>query len=173
MKRVIVGLSGGVDSSVAAVLIHEAIGDQLTCVFVDHGLLRQGEAEEVVKVVPSIAGEFIPDLQASDTSFAVMNSFRASPPRATAAWVQRRNLSMGTRTDLSLMEVRKREAAWPGLVERSWRRRGIWFLFCDFFCLVFWGFRFLRYVGFVLKQCKLLKNHIVLNEHNNRSLKIN
>jgi len=46
--RVICGLSGGVDSSVAAVLIHEAIGDQLTCVFVDHGLMRQGEAEEVV-----------------------------------------------------------------------------------------------------------------------------
>ncbi|MDP4033839.1 MAG: glutamine-hydrolyzing GMP synthase, partial [Pseudorhodobacter sp.] len=42
------GLSGGVDSSVAAVLIHEAIGDQLTCVFVDHGLLRLGEAEQVV-----------------------------------------------------------------------------------------------------------------------------
>ena len=47
-SHVICGLSGGVDSSVAAVLIHEAIGDQLTCVFVDHGLLRQGEAEEVV-----------------------------------------------------------------------------------------------------------------------------
>ncbi len=46
--KVICGLSGGVDSSVAAVLIHEAIGDQLTCVFVDHGLLRQGEADEVV-----------------------------------------------------------------------------------------------------------------------------
>ena len=47
-KRVICGLSGGVDSSVAAVLIHEAIGDQLTCVFVDHGLLRLNEAQEVV-----------------------------------------------------------------------------------------------------------------------------
>ncbi len=46
--RVICGLSGGVDSSVAAVLIHEAIGDQLTCVFVDTGLLRQNEAEQVV-----------------------------------------------------------------------------------------------------------------------------
>src|SRR5579875_1067489 len=45
--RVICGLSGGVDSSVAAVLIHEAIGAQLTCIFVDHGLLRAGEAEEV------------------------------------------------------------------------------------------------------------------------------
>ncbi|MCA3441730.1 MAG: glutamine-hydrolyzing GMP synthase [Rhodobacter sp.] len=47
-EKVICGLSGGVDSSVAAVLIHEAIGDQLTCVFVDHGLLRQDEAGQVV-----------------------------------------------------------------------------------------------------------------------------
>ena len=46
--KVICGLSGGVDSAVAAVLIHEAIGDQLTCVFVDHGLMRAGEAEQVV-----------------------------------------------------------------------------------------------------------------------------
>jgi GMP synthase (glutamine-hydrolysing) len=46
--RVICGLSGGVDSSVAAVLIHEAIGDQLTCIFVDTGLMRAGEADEVV-----------------------------------------------------------------------------------------------------------------------------
>ena len=45
---VICGLSGGVDSAVAAVLIHEAIGEQLTCVFVDHGLMRKGEADEVV-----------------------------------------------------------------------------------------------------------------------------
>jgi len=46
--RVICGLSGGVDSSVAAVLIHEAIGDQLTCILVDHGLMRLNEAQEVV-----------------------------------------------------------------------------------------------------------------------------
>ncbi len=46
-RRVICGLSGGVDSAVAAALVQRAIGDQLTCVFVDHGLLRQGEAEQV------------------------------------------------------------------------------------------------------------------------------
>lgn len=46
--KVICALSGGVDSSVAAVLVHKAIGDQLTCVFVDHGFLRLGEAEQVV-----------------------------------------------------------------------------------------------------------------------------
>lgn len=48
-KKVLCALSGGVDSSVVAVLIHKAIGDQLTCIFVDHGLLRKGEAESVMK----------------------------------------------------------------------------------------------------------------------------
>ncbi len=48
--KVICGLSGGVDSSVAAVLVHEAIGEQLTCIFVDHGLLRAGEGEQVEEV---------------------------------------------------------------------------------------------------------------------------
>ena len=49
-RKAICGLSGGVDSSVAAVLVHEAIGDNLTCIFVDHGLLRKNEREEVEKV---------------------------------------------------------------------------------------------------------------------------
>jgi GMP synthase (glutamine-hydrolysing) len=48
--RVLCGLSGGVDSSVAAILIHEAVGDQLTCVFVDHGLMRLNEGQEVVSM---------------------------------------------------------------------------------------------------------------------------
>ena len=49
-SKVICGLSGGVDSSVAAVLIHEAVGDQLTCIFVDTGMMREGESEEVVSL---------------------------------------------------------------------------------------------------------------------------
>ena len=49
-RKVILGLSGGVDSSVVAALVHRAIGDQLTCVFVNHGMLRKGEPEMVEEV---------------------------------------------------------------------------------------------------------------------------
>ena len=55
-KKVILGLSGGVDSAVAAALVHKAIGDQLTCVFVNHGFLRQGEAESVEHVFGEVFG---------------------------------------------------------------------------------------------------------------------
>lgn len=48
-KKVLCALSGGVDSSVAALMVHKAIGDQLTCIFVDHGLLRKGEREQVME----------------------------------------------------------------------------------------------------------------------------
>ncbi|HUC63389.1 MAG TPA: glutamine-hydrolyzing GMP synthase [Alphaproteobacteria bacterium] len=63
--RVICGLSGGVDSSVAAVLIHEAVGAQLHCIFIDHGLLRAGEAQEVVRL---FRGHYNIPLTARDAS---------------------------------------------------------------------------------------------------------
>ena len=65
--RVICGLSGGVDSSVVAVLLHEAIGDQLTCVFVDTGLLRAGEAEDVVSLFRGHYNIPLIHVQAQDT----------------------------------------------------------------------------------------------------------
>jgi GMP synthase (glutamine-hydrolysing) len=65
-QHVILGLSGGVDSSVAAALIHRAIGDQLTCVFVDHGLLRLNEAEQVMKTFARSLGVRVIHVDASD-----------------------------------------------------------------------------------------------------------
>lgn len=66
-ERVICGLSGGVDSSVAAVLIHEAIGDQLTCIYVDHGLMRQAESEQVVGMFRDHYNIPLVHVDASDT----------------------------------------------------------------------------------------------------------
>ncbi len=65
--RVICGLSGGVDSSVAAALVQKAVGEQLTCVFVDHGLLRAGEAEQVEKDFVQATGVDLITVDASDT----------------------------------------------------------------------------------------------------------
>jgi GMP synthase (glutamine-hydrolysing) len=65
-KQVICGLSGGVDSAVAAALVHKAIGDQLTCVFVDHGLLRAGEAEQVEKDYVAATGIRLKVVEAAD-----------------------------------------------------------------------------------------------------------
>ena len=65
-EHVILGLSGGVDSSVAAALLHRAIGDQLTCVFVDHGLLRQNEAEQVMSTFADHLGVKVIHVDASE-----------------------------------------------------------------------------------------------------------
>lgn len=72
-QRVICGLSGGVDSAVTAVLIHEAIGDQLTCIFVDHGLLRDGEAEEVVSLFRAYYKISLVHVDARDRFFSALS----------------------------------------------------------------------------------------------------
>ncbi|HEV2219923.1 MAG TPA: glutamine-hydrolyzing GMP synthase, partial [Casimicrobiaceae bacterium] len=70
--QVLLGLSGGVDSSVAAALIHRAIGDRLTCVFVDHGLLRQNEAEQVMDTFASHLGVRVIHVDAGEEFFAAL-----------------------------------------------------------------------------------------------------
>lgn len=68
-EKVLCGLSGGVDSSVVATLIHRAIGDQLTCIFVDHGLLRKNEAKEVKELLADDLHMNIVKVDASDRFF--------------------------------------------------------------------------------------------------------
>lgn len=72
-SKVICGLSGGVDSAVAAVLIHEAIGNQLTCIFVDHGLLRHNEADEVVRLFRGAYNIPLVHVDASDRFLAALD----------------------------------------------------------------------------------------------------
>ena len=69
IKKVLLGLSGGVDSSVVAMLLDRAIGDQLTCVFVDNGLLRLNEGDEVMKTFSQNLGvKVISELMHKNTS---------------------------------------------------------------------------------------------------------
>ena len=71
-SKVLCALSGGVDSSVVAMLVHKAIGDQLTCMFIDHGLLRKGEAESVME---TFVGKF-------DMEVVKIDAKRALPGQA-------------------------------------------------------------------------------------------
>ena len=107
--RVICGLSGGVDSAVAAVLIHEAIGDQLTCIFVDHGLMRLNEAEEVVAL---FRGHYNIPLVHVDASRRL--SRRARRGRRPGGRSGRRSAGSSSRRS----RRRRRRSAAPS----SWRR---------------------------------------------------
>ncbi len=74
--RVLLALSGGVDSSVTAMLLHKAIGDKLVCVFVDHGLLRKGEAEQVVSIFKKQMGMKLIHVDASERFLIKLASVR-------------------------------------------------------------------------------------------------
>ena len=95
-RQVVLGLSGGVDSSVAAALLHKAIGDQLTCIFVNNGLLRANEAE----VVQRVFGEnFHIKLKYVDASERFLNeAAAASPTRSRSARSSATNSSTCSRT---------------------------------------------------------------------------
>ena len=73
-QRVLCGLSGGVDSSVVAALVHRAIGDQLTCVFVDHGLLRLGEADDVIDTFQRAHGMHLVSVNATEQFLSDLES---------------------------------------------------------------------------------------------------
>ncbi|MGL5865044.1 MAG: glutamine-hydrolyzing GMP synthase [Dermatophilaceae bacterium] len=82
-SRVICGLSGGVDSSVAAALVQRAVGDQLTCVFVDHGLLRSGEAEQVEKDFVAATGVDLVVVDARDRFLTALAGVRDPEEKRT------------------------------------------------------------------------------------------
>ena len=71
-QRIVVGMSGGVDSSVAAALLHRAIGDQLTCVFVDTGLLRFEEGDQVMAMFAEHMGVNVIRVDAADRYFKAL-----------------------------------------------------------------------------------------------------
>ncbi len=119
---VICGLSGGVDSSVAAVLIHEAIGDQLQCVFVDTGLMREGEADQVVSV---FRGHYNIPLVHRDASELFLGKLDGvSDPE------QKRKIIGGTFIDVFEEEAEKgRRRRFPGAGHALSRRDRVGFLY--------------------------------------------
>ena len=99
-QRVLCGLSGGVDSAVAAALVHQAVGDQLTCVFVDHGLLRAGEAEQVEKDYVAATGIQLKVVDAADRFLGALAG--VSDPEAKRKIIGREFIRVFERAALEL-----------------------------------------------------------------------
>ncbi len=112
-KRAICGLSGGVDSAVAAALVARAIGDQLTCVYVDHGLMRKGETEQVEK-------DFV---AATGVKLVVVDARSASSPRSRASPTPRRSARpSAASSSASSSRPRRRSSPTPARPWSSWSR---------------------------------------------------
>jgi GMP synthase (glutamine-hydrolysing) len=109
-EEVILGLSGGVDSSVAAALIHRAIGDQLTCVFVDHGLLRLNEGDMVMEM---FAGKLHAKVIRVDASEAFLRKLAGvADPEAKRKIIGREFVEVFKAEAATIKQTRSRHVAW-------------------------------------------------------------
>ena len=114
-ERVLCALSGGVDSAVAALLVHKAVGDQLTCVFVDHGLLRENEAEQVVE---TFSGHFRVPLVHVQAQQRFLTRLEASP-------IPRRSAPSSARSSSACSRRRRQCLGAKGIRKRGSRPRTI------------------------------------------------
>jgi GMP synthase (glutamine-hydrolysing) len=109
--RVIAGLSGGVDSAVAAALVHRAVGDQLTCVFVDHGLLREGEREQVERDYVAATGIRLVTVDAADVFLRELDG--VTDPEQKRKIIGREFIRAFERTQAELVAEAAAEGAEP------------------------------------------------------------
>ncbi len=123
-EDVLLGLSGGVDSSVAAALIHKAIGDRLTCVFVDHGLLRLNEAEDVMKTFADNLGVRVIHVDASEEFLAALAGI--SDPEAKRKVIGRLFVDVFQRESAKLSKVKwlAQGTIYPDVIESAGAKTG-------------------------------------------------
>ncbi len=123
-EDVLLGLSGGVDSSVAAALIHKAIGDRLTCVFVDHGLLRLNEAEDVMKTFADNLGVRVIHVDASEEFLAALAGI--SDPEAKRKIIGRLFIDVFQRESAKLSKVKwlAQGTIYPDVIESAGAKTG-------------------------------------------------
>lgn len=123
-EQVILGLSGGVDSSVAAALIHRAIGDQLTCVFVDHGLLRLNEAKQVMQTFAENLGVTVVHVDAADAFMSKLAG--VSDPEAKRKIIGSEFVEVFQRESARLLDARwlAQGTIYPDVIESAGSKTG-------------------------------------------------
>lgn len=121
--RVICGLSGGVDSSVVAALLHRAIGDQLTCVFVDHGMLRKDEAADVVEVFRNQFHVDLVHVQAQDRYLGLLAGVTDPERKRTIIGEEFWKVFFEEATKLDGVKWLAQGTLYPDVIESDLRRR--------------------------------------------------
>jgi hypothetical protein len=121
---VLLGLSGGVDSSVVAALLHKAIGDQLTCVFVDHGLLRLNEGDDVMRIFAKNLGVRVIRVNAADRYFAALKG--VDDPEAKRKIIGKLFIDVFDEqaAELKSVEVLAQGTIYPDVIESGGRKTG-------------------------------------------------